>query len=126
MESFEAPDDLDEVVPNLLLAKYLVTLLLLVNQLEHVAAIRVLHHEAETVGCVLKEGLLVANHVGVTDRSENADLIECILFFFATEFLQFYFFHCVSLIVRLAQNQIHFAERPFACRLHGSHLPSFF
>lgn len=75
MEGFEASDDLNEEVPDLLFREGCVGLLMVVNEHEEVATVGVLHHEAQTICLILKESLLVANHVRVVDRSENAHLI---------------------------------------------------
>jgi len=75
VQSFEPAHDLNEVVPYLGLRKLESLPLLVIDQLEHVAAIRVLHDDAEAVGGVLEEGLLVANDVDVVDGSEDADFV---------------------------------------------------
>ena len=67
VQCFETSNDLNEVVPYLVLGKLLLQALLRINQLKHIATICVLHHDAETVGAVLKEGLFVADDVGMAD-----------------------------------------------------------
>jgi len=110
VESFETPNDLNEVVPDLVLSHLLSSALFSIDQLEHITSIRVLHDDAKTVGRILKKGFLVPNHVGVIDWGENSHFVEGILFLFATQFLQFNFFHSVCRIVRLTQHQVYLAE----------------
>ena len=75
MEGFEASDDLNEEVPDLLFREGSVGLFVIVYEHQEVTTVGVLHHKAQTSSLVLKESLLVANHVRVVDRGENAYLI---------------------------------------------------
>ena len=75
MEGFEASDDLNEEVPDLLFREGSVGLFVIVYEHQEVTTVGVLHHKAQTSSLVLKESLFVANHVRVVDRGENAYLI---------------------------------------------------
>jgi len=44
--------------------------------LKQVAAICILHHNAETAALFLEEGFLIRNYVWVLDRCEDSDLVE--------------------------------------------------
>ena len=96
VKCFQTPNDLDEVVPDSFLSQLLIFALLLADQLQNVAPVCVFHHDAEAVGCVLEEGLLVANDIGVLDACQDAHFVESVLFLFAGQFLHFYFFHGVD------------------------------
>ena len=82
MESFETTDDLDEEMPDLFLSEGCVALLVIINQLEQVATIGVLHHEDQAVCLVLKECLFVPDDVRMVDTCEDSHLVESILFLF--------------------------------------------
>lgn len=100
-------------MPNLLFCELLPVFLFGSDNLQDVSPVGMLHNNAETVGRVFKKCLFVSNNVRMVDAGEDANLVECIFFFFATEFLHFYFFHGVNCVVGLANHLINFAERSF-------------
>ena len=111
MEGFETSDDLNEEVPDLLFREGTVGLFVIVNEHQEVATVSVLHHDAQTTSLVLKESLLVANHIRVVDRGENAHLIERILLLFGTELSHLDLLHCINGVVTLALYAVNFTER---------------
>ena len=112
VEGLETSDDLNEEVPDLALGKVGVVLLVLVDHLEEIAAVCVLHNDTEAH--VLKEVLLVTDHIGMVDRGEDANFVQGVLFFFAGELAHFYFLHSVDGAVRLSLDAVHFAEAALA------------
>ena len=110
VESLKASDDLNEEVPDLLFSEVGVALLMVVDQHQKIATVRILHHEAQTVCLVLKEGLLVANDVWVVDRRENSDLIEGVLLLLGRQFSHLDLLHGVNGPVGLALYAVYLTE----------------
>jgi hypothetical protein len=50
VESFETSHDLNEVMPNLLFCEQLPVSLFRSDNLQNITAVRMLHHDAETIG----------------------------------------------------------------------------
>ena len=67
MERFEPSDNLNEIVPYLLLRKLGLILFMFLNALKKVAAVRQLHDDTQTTFLVLEEGLFVSDDVGMVD-----------------------------------------------------------
>ena len=88
--------------------------LLRVDESKNITAISKLHHDAETVSCILKKGFFVANDIRVADWGENSDLVESILFLFAAEFDHFDLLHGIGLVVRCALDSVDLAEGTLA------------
>lgn len=114
MERFEAPDDLDEVVPDGLLGELQARTFFLIDNLEHVAAVGVLHDQAQAVSGVFEESFLVADDVRVLDTREDAHLIQRVLALFAAQFVHFHLFHGVDDVVRFSVDQVDFREGALA------------
>ena len=81
MKCFESSDDLNEVVPDLLLCEACVGFLVILDALQQVSTICILHYDTETVRLVLHESFFIANDVDVINRSENSNFIQSVLFF---------------------------------------------
>ena len=110
VECLKATHNLDEVVPDLFLAESVIVFLFVIDQLQDVAAISILHYDAEAIGRIFEKGFLVADYIRMADACEDSDLVESVLFLFAAEFLHFHFFHCVNGVVRLSSHLVDFAE----------------
>ena len=82
MQSLEAPDNLDEDVPDLLLLDVGLSFLVTANLLEHIAVVGVLHHEAKAGAALVDEGFFVRDHVLVDDACQNAHLVQGVLLLF--------------------------------------------
>lgn len=82
VQSLEATDDLDEVMPNHFFTESGIWFLFQVDELKNVATIGIFHDDAKRVGSVFKKGFFVANDIGMIDGCEDADLVESIFFFF--------------------------------------------
>lgn len=67
MERFEPSDNLNEIVPNLLLRKLCLIFLVFLNTLKKIATIRQLHDDTQTTFLVLEEGLFVSDDIGMVD-----------------------------------------------------------
>ena len=90
MQLFQPLNDLYEKVPNHLLGHELITLFILLNPKPKVLIVGQLHYYAlwvnsvpERFGCLVNESLLIADDVDVTDRGQNTDLVQCVLFLFS-------------------------------------------
>ena len=81
VEGAKAPNNLNKDVPYLLLLYVGFPLLVVADLLEYVSVVSVLHHQTETRGRLIDEGIAISNHVRVVDRGENSDLIEGISLF---------------------------------------------
>lgn len=68
VESLEAPHNLHEIVPDLLLIHLGSILLVLLYHLEQVAVVSVFHYDAKVAGGRLKEGVFVPDDVRMLDR----------------------------------------------------------
>lgn len=99
VKSFESSYNLNEEVPDLLLCPPLVLPFFLSNNLQYVTAVGMLHHDAQTVGRIFKECLFVPNYVRVVNTGEDANFVKGVFSFFATELLQFNFFHGVGCVI---------------------------
>ena len=108
MEGFEASDDLNEEVPDLLFREGSVGLFVIVYEHEEVATVGILHHEAQATSLVLKESLLVANHVRVVDRGENAHLIKRVFLLFGRKLAHLDLLHGIDGVVVLSFNVVDF------------------
>lgn len=115
VQRLEPPDDLNQVVPNSLFADSFFSVLLLLNLGEHVAAVGILHHDAEMVRGVIEKGFFEANYIWVVDGGEDAHFVDCILFFGSGELLHLHFFHSVYYFVVFPRHLVHFLERARAC-----------
>ena len=65
MQGLETSHNLNEKVPDLFLGELSIALLVVIDHHEEITAIRILHHNAETVRTFLKESLLIADDVWV-------------------------------------------------------------
>lgn len=97
----------------MLLLHVLLVVLALAYPLEHIAIVRVFHHDTiETVllievsrylperrGRLVEESLLVAGNKGILDTGKDADLVESILLFAVGQVLNFDFLKSVLLSV---------------------------
>ena len=85
----ETCNHLVENRPNLCLLHKLWSLLALVNFWLEVAAVCILHNDAEGAGWLFEEGLLVACDVGVVDWGQDTHFVDSILFFLCWQLAKF-------------------------------------
>lgn len=88
VECLESLDDLDEDPPDVVFGEEFCLLLLFDDLLVEVSIVGVVHHDAETVGGRVDEGLLVPDNVGVLDRGQDAHLVECVVLLLLAQVLQ--------------------------------------
>jgi hypothetical protein len=86
-------------VPQLLFSEVCASFFVLINFLEEVTTVSAFHDNAQTVGSIFKETFLEANDIGVVNRSQNSDFIDCIFLFFSGKLSHFDFLHGVLDIV---------------------------
>lgn len=113
VEGLESADNLDEKVPDLSLREDRVFLLVVVDHLQKVTTVSVLHDYAETH--VLKEGLFVTDNVRVVDRGKDSHLIKSVFLLFAGQFAHFDLLHGVDGAIRFSLDFVHFTEAAFTC-----------
>jgi len=114
VQGLHAADNLDEVVPDLLLGQLHPGPLLLVDDAEDVASVGELHHDAEVASLVLEEGILVADDVGMLDGSQDPDLVEGILLLLLGKLAHLDLLHGVEGSVRDPLDRVDLAEGAFA------------
>jgi hypothetical protein len=110
VKSLEPPDDLNEKAPNLFFSELLSLAFLLVYYTKDVTPVCVLHNDAKAARGILKEGLFVADNVGVADARQYSDLVQRIFLLLAAQFVHLDFLHGVCLVVGLASHQVNFGE----------------
>ena len=106
MQSSESLDDREEDEPDICLVEEGLLLLVDYDLLEQVAAVRVLHHDAERVGVVVDEALAVGDHEGASDRSQNAHLAQGVLLLFVGQVLEANLLEGVDIAVALADDLV--------------------
>jgi hypothetical protein len=67
VKGLQASYHLDKEMPNLLLGEQLLFALFCSDNLKNVTSVGMFHYDAEAVGCIFKEGLLVPYDVWVVD-----------------------------------------------------------
>jgi hypothetical protein len=82
MQGLESSSHLDEYAPYVILVEGGLVLLVLDYLLIDVAIRRILHHYAQALLRVLYESLLVTDHVGMSNRRQYSNFIQCIFSFF--------------------------------------------
>ena len=102
VETSQAPNNLDEDIPDLLLLNVGLPLLIVADFLEDVSVVRILHDQTQARSRLINEGITVGNDVRVLDRGEDSDFIEGILLFFLREREHFDVLQCICFGVVLA------------------------
>ena len=108
MQSFQTPRSLYEDFPYVVLIYQLVILLMLLDELEHIAAVSILHHDTRIMKGrreslpkvptgLIEEGLLVRDDVRVSDGCEDSHLVEGVLFLLESQVVDVDFLHGILL-----------------------------
>ena len=114
VEVLQAAEQLDQVAPDELFGDECFFLLALGDLLVEVSPGQELHHDAERVVVFVDESFFVTDDRGVVDRSENPNLVECVLFFFVLELRDLHFLQRVDQPVGPPDHFVHHAERSFS------------
>jgi hypothetical protein len=88
VKSVESNNHLVQYAPYLFFLHEPVRFLEVVDLGLKVAAISVLHHDAESLRAFLKECLLVCDDVGMVDGCQDSDLIQSIVFLLIIQFAE--------------------------------------
>lgn len=72
------------------------------------------HHSAEHLRVLIIESGFVVDDIRMVDRSQYANLIQCILFIFLFEVHVFHFLHCILMAVFESPDFLYSAEASFA------------
>ena len=116
VERLQAAHHVDEELPDVALLEELRTSCVLDYFHVEVAAIRVLHDDAERLALFLEEGFLVSHDVRMSrvfeksdlpDRGENADLVERVFLLLRRELDHLHFLQRVLLSVRQTLHPVH-------------------
>lgn len=89
--------DLHEPVQDGVLGEALPVRLLLGDHLEHVAAVRLVHHDAQAP--LVHERLALGHDLGVPHRLEHMHFIQCLLFLFPIHLTHIDYFHYLQFLV---------------------------
>lgn len=90
MQVFEATQNLEAVLPNLVLIEPLSFLEAFLDELGQVPHGRKLHDNAQMVGLIIEKGLAILNNILVLYRSQYSNLVQRVLLIF---FLQVHDLH---------------------------------
>ena len=80
VQSFKSSNDLNQIMPDLLLRKILLRLFPLRNQIQNISSIRILHNNTQSICWVFKKGIFITDDIRVLDTGEDANLIQSVLF----------------------------------------------
>lgn len=69
----------------------------------------------EVVGGLFNEALLIAYNVGMMERGEDANLVECVFFLTLVEVVQLHLLYGVDLVVDQSLRAVHARVSPLPC-----------
>lgn len=106
MQGFEASNNLDEDVPDLLLFDVGLSFLVTANLLEDVAIVSVLHDEAQAGAGFVDESFLIGDHILLRDTRQDAHLVQGIFLLFLGQVKHLNLLQCVDCLVLLAAHLV--------------------